>query len=134
MSLDVKKSTPQRLLRIAGVVFVVMVLLKTCTTEYQGKLALRSYAKTGASLTEFRKEYGEPRYTYRSWESLPEEYQQLLGGPSQTEDTYYAYQMEGLPTYWSFVVSVDSETQTVQRYIYWRAIALRPRENIQPVE
>ena len=111
-----------------------MILLSTCTTEYQGKWALRSDAKPGTSLIEFKNEYGEPRYTYRSWESLPEEYQQSFGRPSQTEDTYYAYQMEGLPSYWSFVVSVDSETQTVQRYIHWRAIALRPRENIQPGE
>lgn len=129
-ALDVKKWTPQRLLRFAGVGFFVVILLTTCTTEYQGKWALRSNAKTGTSLAEFKKEYGEPRYTYRNWESLPEAYQQLFGNPSRSEDVYYAYQREGLPSYWSFVVSVDSDTQTVQRYIYWRAIALKPRENI----
>jgi len=107
-----------------------MVLLSTCTSEYQGKWLLRRHAKTGTPFAEFIKQYGEPLYTYRDWDSLPQAYQQLFVKPSQLEDTYHAYQREGLPSYWSFVVSVDFETQTVQRYIYWRAIAIEPRAGI----
>ena len=125
-----KKRLPKRLLRNVGVSFVALLFLSMFTSEYQGKFTLRRHAQTGTSFADFKKEYGEPRYAYRNWESLPQAYQQLFLKRSQSEDTYYAYQREGLPSYWSFVVSVDSETQTVQRYIYWKAIALKPREGI----
>jgi hypothetical protein len=78
---------------------------------------------------------GIQKGVWRTPDSLPQAYQQLFGEPTQSEDKYYAYQEEGLPFYWSFVVAVDSETRTIQRYILWRAVALRPRENapvIQP--
>lgn len=107
-----------------------MVILSICTTEYQGKWALRRHARPGASWPEFKKEYGEPRYTYRSWNSLPQAYQQLFGEATPPEDMCHAFQMEGLPSYWSFVVSVDSQARTIHRYIHWNAIALKPRKDI----
>lgn len=122
--------SPKHLLKIAIVSFLAWCFLSTFTSEYQGKLALRRHAKTGTPFTDFKKNYGEPRYTYLNWDSLPQAYQELFVKPNQSEDTYHAYQREGLPSYWSFVVAVDSETQTVQRFIYWKAIALRPRDGI----
>ncbi len=122
--------TRTRLLLNVGAALIALCFLSMLTSEYQGKFELRSHAKTGTSFADFKKKYGEPRYAYRNWESLPQAYQQLFIQPSRSEDAYYAYQREGLPSYWSFVVSVNSDSQTVQRYIYWKAIAFKPREGI----
>lgn len=125
-----KKIWPgKRLKRIAGIGFALSIFLNTCTSEYLGKWSLWMDAKPGASWTDFQRKYGRPRYNYPGWDTLPTAYQEKFEHPIETEDTYYAYQCEGLPSYWSFVVAVDTASQTVQRFIYWKAIALRPTQS-----
>ena len=125
-----EKNSTKRVFKALGCLLVCALVLVTCTSEYQGKWELRSNAKAGTPLGDFHSIYGEPRYTYHGWDALPQPYQELFTAPVDSEDTYYSYQMEGLPSYWSFVVSTDSSTHTVLRYIYWKAIALKPKENI----
>ena len=129
-----KEGLSKNLLRITIGVIVVIIILSVLTTEYQGKWALRSNAKEGTPTNELFNVYGTPKYTYQGWNNLPEVYQELFGYPLDSEDIYYSYQKEGLPSYWSFVVSVDSKTQTIQRYVCWEAVAVKPKEHPAPTD
>lgn len=110
--------------------FLVYAFTATFTTEYTSKRELRSFVRKGMPVHEFTGKYKNPKFTYKGWRSLPDEYQRLFGTPSESEDLYYSYPVESLPRYWAFVVSVDTDTDTIQRYVICKAGPLPPRKTL----
>ena len=108
---------------------VLLSLLSVFTSEYTGKWSLNKNATQGTELSKFQQEYGEGTYFYPSWNFLPNEYQELFDGNGKRTNEYYAYQMEGLPSYWGFIVSVEKQTQKIESYAYIGAIAIKPIKN-----
>ncbi|MEM1223777.1 MAG: hypothetical protein AAGH40_13565, partial [Verrucomicrobiota bacterium] len=68
---------------------------------------IKKNATPGTELSKFQKEYGEGIYFYPTWDFLPNEYRELFEVNEKEMNEYYSYQMEALPSYWGFIVSVE---------------------------